>query len=80
MIGHAGQAPNPGDYFTGTIADINYVVVRGEDNQLRAFHNVGSGSNLALGPCMPRPEPSADALNDSMPACLGGTAAAWLIL
>ncbi|CAL5220057.1 g2008 [Coccomyxa viridis] len=40
MIGHAGQAPNPGDYFTGTIADVNYVVVRGEDNQLRAFHNV----------------------------------------
>jgi len=40
MIGHAGQGPTPGDYFTGTIADINYIVVRGDDNQLRAFHNV----------------------------------------
>ena len=40
MIGHAGQGPTPGDYFTGTIADINYLVVRGDDNQLRAFHNV----------------------------------------
>ncbi len=48
MIGHAGQAPNPGDYFTGTIADVNYVVVRGEDNQLRAFHNVGLRSSPAL--------------------------------
>lgn len=48
MIGHAGQAPNPGDYFTGTIADVNYVVVRGEDNQLRAFHNVGSAPTWPL--------------------------------
>ncbi len=46
MIGHAGQAPNPGDYFTGSIADINYVVVRGDDNRLRAFHNVSG----AFGP------------------------------
>ena len=48
MIGHAGQAPNPGDYFTGTIADVNYVVVRGEDNQLRAFHNVGLRTSPGL--------------------------------
>ncbi len=40
MIGHAGQGPTPGNYFTGTIADINYLVVRGDDNQLRTFHNV----------------------------------------
>lgn len=40
MIGHASQAPNPGDYFTGSVADVNYVVVRGDDGQLRAFHNV----------------------------------------
>ncbi|CAL8471392.1 g10934 [Coccomyxa elongata] len=40
MIGHASQAPNPGDYFTGSVADINYVVVRGDDGQLRAFHNI----------------------------------------
>ena len=40
MVGHASQASKPGEYFTGTIADINYVVVRGNDNKLRAFHNV----------------------------------------
>ena len=40
MVGHASQASKPGEYFTGTIADINYVVVRGSDNELRAFHNV----------------------------------------
>ena len=48
MIGHAGQAPNPGNYFTGSIADINYVVVRGDDNQLRAFHNVSSSISLSF--------------------------------
>lgn len=40
MIGHTGQAPNPGDYFTGSMAGVNYVVVRGNDGVLRAFHNV----------------------------------------
>jgi choline monooxygenase len=40
MVGHVQQAPNPGDYFTGSMADINYVIVRGDDGQLRAFHNV----------------------------------------
>ena len=40
MVGHASQASKPGEFFTGTIADINYVVVRGDDNELRAFHNV----------------------------------------
>ena len=40
MVGHASQASEPGEYFTGTIADINYLVVRGNDNELRAFHNV----------------------------------------
>ena len=28
MVGHVQQAPNPGDYFTGVMADITYVVVR----------------------------------------------------
>ena len=40
MVGHIGQAPNPGDYFTGSMAGVNYVVVRGNDGVLRAFHNV----------------------------------------
>lgn len=46
MIGHASQAPNTGDYFTGSVADINYVVVRGDDGQLRAFHNVSTAAAL----------------------------------
>ena len=48
MVGHASQASKPGEYFTGTIADINYVVVRGSDNKLRAFHNVRCSSPLFL--------------------------------
>ena len=40
LVGHVQQAANPGDYFTGSIADINYVIVRADDGQLRAFHNV----------------------------------------
>jgi hypothetical protein len=47
MVGHASQAANPGDYFTGSIADINYVIVRGDDGELRAFHNV-RGLDLTL--------------------------------
>jgi choline monooxygenase len=34
------QLRNPGDYVAGTVANEPYVVVRGEDKQLRAFYNV----------------------------------------
>lgn len=39
-VGRAGQVASPGDYFTGAIAGDPFVVVRGDDGTLRAFHNV----------------------------------------
>ena len=30
----------PGAYFTGQLGKVKYVVARGEDGRLRAFHNV----------------------------------------
>jgi len=39
-VGRTDQVQNPGDYFTGQLVDNPYVVVRGEDTRLRAFHNV----------------------------------------
>lgn len=40
MIGHESQWAKPGDYRTFTVAEIPFVVIRGEDKKLRAFHNV----------------------------------------
>lgn len=40
MIGHESQWTKPGEYRTFTIAEIPFVVIRGEDGKLRAFHNV----------------------------------------
>ena len=39
-IGHTGKLQNKGDFVTGKIAGTSYVVIRGDDMQLRAFHNV----------------------------------------
>eukprot|EP00743_Colponemidia_sp_Colp-15_P004839 GILK01005214.1.p1 GENE.GILK01005214.1~~GILK01005214.1.p1 ORF type:complete len:425 (+),score=34.09 GILK01005214.1:64-1338(+) len=39
-VGRLDQVSNAGDFFTGTIGPEPYIVVRGEDNQLRAFYNV----------------------------------------
>ena len=39
-VGRLDQVPNPGDYFTGSLAGDPYVVVRDHDGTLRAFHNV----------------------------------------
>lgn len=39
-VGRLDQVSKPGDYFTGEIVGNPYVVVRGEDGVLRAFHNV----------------------------------------
>ena len=44
-IGHTGKLQNKGDFVTGKIAGTSYVVVRGEDMQLRAFHNVSHFHN-----------------------------------
>jgi len=39
-VGRTGQLTKPGDYITANIAGEPIVVVRGQDNQLRAFFNV----------------------------------------
>ncbi|QDL91837.1 aromatic ring-hydroxylating dioxygenase subunit alpha [Paroceanicella profunda] len=36
----SGRLPEPGDYVTGTLAGHNIFVMRGDDGQVRAFHNV----------------------------------------
>jgi choline monooxygenase len=38
--GHVQQLPNPGDCLLLTVADNPLIVVRGKDNELRAFYNV----------------------------------------
>jgi choline monooxygenase len=39
-VGRLDQVANPGDYFTGCLLDLPYVVLRDQDGVLRAFHNV----------------------------------------
>ena len=38
-VGHASQIPQPGDYFTAAVAGAPVVVIRGDDGEIRAFHN-----------------------------------------
>jgi len=40
LICHTSNIPNPGDYFTFQIFNERLVAIRGEDQQVRAFHNV----------------------------------------
>ena len=40
LVGHVADIVEPGDYLTFEAGGERAVVVRGEDNQLRAFHNV----------------------------------------
>lgn len=40
LAGHVSDVPNPGDFFTVDIADDRALIVRGEDNLVRAFHNL----------------------------------------
>jgi hypothetical protein len=40
--GHTSQLPAAGDYLTGELLGCRYIVCRGEDGQLRAFHNVSA--------------------------------------
>jgi phenylpropionate dioxygenase-like ring-hydroxylating dioxygenase large terminal subunit len=40
LVGRAEQVARPGDYFTASIADEPLIVVRGQDEKLRAFSNV----------------------------------------
>ena len=38
-VGHASQAPNPGDYITCTIANEPVLMVRQDDNSIRVLRN-----------------------------------------
>lgn len=40
MVGHESQWTKPGEYRSLTVAEIPFVIIRGEDDKLRAFHNV----------------------------------------
>src|SRR5688572_30293903 len=39
FVGRADLAPNSGDYYTVDFAGVPLLIVRGEDNQVRAFVN-----------------------------------------
>jgi carnitine monooxygenase subunit len=40
IVGHVNEAPNPGDYLTFDMLGERVVAVRGQDGQIRSFHNV----------------------------------------
>jgi len=40
MVGHVNSIPNPGDYMTLDVADERALVVRGNDGEVRTFHNL----------------------------------------
>lgn len=40
FVGHQSDAPNPGDYFTIELMGEQIVVIRTEENELRAFYNI----------------------------------------
>jgi phenylpropionate dioxygenase-like ring-hydroxylating dioxygenase large terminal subunit len=40
FVGHVSQARARGDYFTCAIFDQSLIVIRGQDDTIRAFHNV----------------------------------------
>ncbi|KAK9835707.1 hypothetical protein WJX74_006388 [Apatococcus lobatus] len=39
-VGHTRQVAGIGDFFTGRLGDVPYLVTRGTDGELHAFHNV----------------------------------------
>jgi phenylpropionate dioxygenase-like ring-hydroxylating dioxygenase large terminal subunit len=40
IVGRAGELPNPGDYFTYTVAEEGIIVLRNREGEVRAFPNV----------------------------------------
>jgi Rieske 2Fe-2S family protein len=40
LVGHQSQIPNAGDFFVATVANESLIVVRDQQNQIRAFYNV----------------------------------------
>jgi choline monooxygenase len=39
LVGRADYVKNPGDYFTHAVAGVSFIVMRGDDNRIRAFVN-----------------------------------------
>ena len=50
MVDHVSRIPNPGDYFLFNAEKESIILIRGRDNQIRAFYNVCShrGSRICL--------------------------------
>jgi choline monooxygenase len=46
MVCAVSQVQQPGDYLCGTLGDVRYLIIRGQDGQLRAFHNVSVNRRL----------------------------------
>ena len=40
FVGHSCQIKSPGDFFTVTIGKDPLILIRGDDDVIRAFHNV----------------------------------------
>lgn len=40
MVCATSRVQQPGDYVCGQLGDVRYLLLRGQDGQLRAFHNV----------------------------------------
>jgi choline monooxygenase len=47
LVGRSGAVGAPGQYFTGGLAPYRYLVARGDDGVLRAFHNVRARATRA---------------------------------
>lgn len=39
LVGRSDYVKNPGDYFTHTVAGVSFIVMRGDDGEIRAFAN-----------------------------------------
>jgi benzoate/toluate 1,2-dioxygenase subunit alpha len=40
FVGHESEVPEPGDFKTDKVGPLSFVMVRGDDGQVRLFHNV----------------------------------------
>ena len=47
-VGHVGEIPNPGDYYTTELADEPLLIVRGEDAEVRVLSNVCRHRGMTL--------------------------------
>ena len=50
-VGHESRIPEPGDFFTVEITGAPVIIIRGDDGEIRAFHNScrHRGSRIASG-------------------------------